>query len=182
MSALSTFWNFWLVKTIQWESFVFGFSTGKVHSTCGKKVKRNRKKILKRNTHQQTYIYASVSFGVCIIHEEWNFSSGSYMKLALPGPVLFMNTRWGSKHKIWDGSSQEESVRPRQVKRYCLLMRKAELLFTPWNPYFVFTFVLRFSVCILELTNVALIHETGWDSEDIKRACWHDRLQDWGFG
>lgn len=37
-------------------------------------------------------------------------------------------------------------------------------------------------IYILELTNVVLIGETGWDSpEDIKRVCWYDWLQGWGF-
>lgn len=31
-----------------------------------------------------------------------------------------------------------------------------------------------FFIYILELTNIDLIRETWWDSEDIKRACWYD--------
>lgn len=51
-------------------------------------------------------------------------------------------------------------------------MRKAAMLLTLRNLHFVFTFVLRFYIYILELTNVDLIPESGWaPPEDIKRAC-----------
>lgn len=50
-------------------------------------------------------------------------------------------------------------MRPRQVKIYCLLMRKAEVLLTPRNPDFVYIYSQVF-IYALELTNIDLIQQT----------------------